>query len=162
MTGFMKINGDDVVSEPTAVPIAEFAALWGAKCAPGELPIRGDFPMEVLRPWIGNLLLMDVLDEGRDFRYRLVGTDLVEIVGRDLTGKVVSECEYDGGTEHVLSSFRKPVEMRGPVFRRGKVIWRSRKSYLDYESVHCPIQDADGAIVMTIGAQVYKDPFAAG
>ena len=160
MVGFSKGIGDDIVPEPKAAPIAEFAMLWSSNCDDAQIPLRTDFPMEVLRPWVGNLILMDVLDGGLDFRYRLIGTDIVEIVGRDLTGKQVSECDYDGGPEPILDSFRKPVERKAPVFRRGKVAWRARKSFLNYESVHCPLRAADGAIVMTIGVQVYSDPFS--
>ncbi len=149
----------DLVTEPRDAAISSFANLWLRKCDDDALPARSDFPTEDLRPWMGNLILMDVLEGGVDFRYRLVGTDIVAVVGRDLTGKLVSECNYDGGREHVLSSFKLPVDSRRPVFRRGKVVWRSRKSFLNYESVHCPLRTAAEGIGMTIGVQIYADPY---
>jgi len=151
----------DLVSDPEAEAIQSFAELWHSKCGDDSLPARSDFPAEELRPWMGNLILMDVVDDGRDFRYRLVGTDIVRIVGRDLTGRRVSECDYEGGRDHVLSSFNLPIEKRCPVFRRGRVTWRSRKSYLDYESVHCPLRTTGAAIDMTIGVQIYTDRYLA-
>jgi hypothetical protein len=39
--------------------------------------------------------MMDVLDGGKDFRYRLVGTTLVEGLGRDNTGKRLCELYGD-------------------------------------------------------------------
>ena len=42
-----------------------------------------------MRSWLGNLLLMDVVDGGSDFRYRLHGTQLVQLFGADLTGRLV-------------------------------------------------------------------------
>ena len=149
----------DLVTEPKQAAISSFADLWLSKCAGDMLPARSDFPTEDLRPWMGNLILMDVLNGGCDFRYRLIGTDIVTVVGRDLTGKLVSECDYDGGYEHVLSSFKLPIDRRCPVFRRGKVIWRSRKSFLNYESVHCPLRTTGDAVEMTIGVQIYMDPY---
>lgn len=101
---------------------------------------------------------MDVIDGGRDFRYRLVGTIMVEAVGRDLTGRLVSECDYSGNEDNVWASFRRPVESRGPVFRRGRMIWRRDRSWRTYESVHCPLASDGVAIDMTIGTQVYGEP----
>ena len=43
-----------------------------------------------LRRWLGRLQLLDVLDQGADFRYRLHGTILVDMYGRDLTGRQLS------------------------------------------------------------------------
>lgn len=40
---------------------------------------------------MGQLQLLDVIDGGQDFRCRLHGTLLVELFGRDFTGKCLSE-----------------------------------------------------------------------
>src|SRR5262245_53572554 len=64
---------------------------WSGKRDGVALPGRAAISPLEMRPWLGNLLLMDVVDGGRDFRYRLHGTQLVQLFGADLTGKLVGE-----------------------------------------------------------------------
>ena len=105
---------------------------------------------------------MEVIDGGRDFRYRLIGTTIVQGVGRDLTGRLMSECDYDIPREEVAESFRRPILARAPVFRRGRILWRADRSWRLYESVHCPLA-ADGVTIdMTIGVHAYTEPRRAG
>lgn len=153
----MEIHADqadsDIVDEPASKFVIDFTHLWRSMCRGDEIPARSDFPMDVLIPWLGHILIMDVVDQARDFRYRLVGTELVKTSGRDLTGKLISECDYDCDVQSVVSSFRKPVETRQPVFRRGPAVWQSRIDFLTYESVHCPLRGNSDDIAMTIGVQ---------
>lgn len=137
--------------------LAAFINLWASKCRLGQIPRRSDFPMDVLRPWIGQLVLMDVIDGGLDFRYRLIGTGIVTAVGRDLTGRLVSECDYEGELEKILACFRAPVREQRPVISRGRITWRPQKSFRAYENVHCPLRGEDSGIDMIIGVQNFHD-----
>ena len=67
-------------------------------------------------PWMGNLQLLEVLDDGTDFQYRLHGIHLVELVGKDLTGRRMTQLRGLG--EKLIPEYRKA--------------WRSRKAaYLE-------------------------------
>lgn len=150
-----KVDDVDLIEEPTQQKIIGFTELWRSKYRDGRFPSRANFDLDELTPWFGNILIMNVYGEGADFGYRLVGTNIVAGVGRDLTGKRVSESDYGGRTEHVMQSFRAPLIACGPVFREGRVIWRQGKDWRRYASVHCPLA-ADGKTVdMTIGVQLY-------
>jgi hypothetical protein len=46
-----------------------------------------------LKPALGSMLLVDVLNEGEDFFYRLYGTEIATRAGWDLTGKKLSEID---------------------------------------------------------------------
>lgn len=75
----------------------ELLAYWRSKAAAGKLPGRQDIdPIEMtaLLPWIG---LFDVTwEDGRPrFRFRLVGTAIVQRYGRDATGLWFEEA-YQG------------------------------------------------------------------
>lgn len=147
----------DIVETASMSLVQSFAELWFEKAkARDGLPFRDDFPIEDLHPWIGRIIIMDVLDGGKDFRYRLIGTKLVEANRRDLTGKRVSACDYDGGRENVVQSFLQPVIQRKPVFRRGTVTWNNDRSWFAYESVHCPLLKGGKSVDFTIGVQVLK------
>lgn len=146
---------DDREADAQSPEIRAFAELWLSKTLGDRLPARADLTIEELQPWLGRLLIMDVLDGGDDFRYRLVGTLIADANDRDLTGKCVSECQYDGHRDHVLASFRAPIETRGPVFRNGRMVWNPEKGWRRYESIHCPLATNGSDVDMTIGLHVY-------
>jgi hypothetical protein len=64
-------------------------AYWAGKRNGAALPGRAAINPLEMRAWLGNLLLMDVVEAGLDFRYRLHGTQLVQLFGADLTGRLV-------------------------------------------------------------------------
>ncbi len=55
------------------------------------LHIRADFDMLTLLPAVGNIMILDVLRDGFDARFRLYGTGVAAHAGRDWTGETVSE-----------------------------------------------------------------------
>lgn len=71
--------------------LSSLQAFWESKRKDGALPGRSDFDVLELWPWLGHLALVEVIDGGADFRYRLHGTTMVEILGMDLTGRRLSE-----------------------------------------------------------------------
>jgi len=64
--------------------------LWQTKCGDRMMPGRADFDVLELKDWLGNLILIDVLDGAAEFRYRLYGSVLASYYGRDLTGKLTA------------------------------------------------------------------------
>src|SRR5216684_4465983 len=64
--------------------------LWNTKCDGRLMPARLDFDVFELRDWLGNLMLIDVLDDASEFRYRLYGSVLAAYYNRDLTGKLTA------------------------------------------------------------------------
>lgn len=70
-----------------------------------------------LREALGHVALIDVVDGGADFSYRLYGTRIVERYGSDLTGRRVSET--DGGSyaaAFLMAIYRAVLTRREPVF----------------------------------------------
>jgi hypothetical protein len=64
--------------------------LWEAKRAAAPMPSRRDFTVEELGPWLGHLMLVDAIEAGRDYVYRVFGTRIADFFGHDLTGKRLS------------------------------------------------------------------------
>lgn len=79
------------------IPHARAQALlgwWSALPRRRRWPDWRDVEKVSLKPWMGWLVLYDVIDDGADFRYRLVGSEIAERSGFDLTGRLVSEAAY--------------------------------------------------------------------
>lgn len=71
------------------------------------MPDRADIqPSDLARllPWIG---IIEIIDSGRDFRFRLFGSGLVEWTGRDRSGELFSEVEPVPGSGQTTAELRK-------------------------------------------------------
>jgi hypothetical protein len=101
-----------VVTNPQLRTLAE---LWASKRRDDHLPCRSDFSDEDLRPWFGNLLMVDVVEGAHRFRFRLMGTSLVDAACRELTGKFFDEADISGYEPDVLDDYAEVVRSRAPV-----------------------------------------------
>lgn len=98
-------------SRPPEHPtIAFFRAYWKEKRAGRTMPSRADIRPAELKDNLGWLVLLDVLEGGADFRYRLLGTLVTQYFLREATGKTVTEAfapeTPNADRNAVLSVFR--------------------------------------------------------
>jgi hypothetical protein len=70
-------------------------ALWNRKRGARRMPDRADFTTDDLRPWMGEMHLLEVLENGRDFRYLVYGTDIGRYHDVEMTRRLVSEWPQD-------------------------------------------------------------------
>jgi hypothetical protein len=68
--------------------------LWDRKRGGRAMPYRADLTVADLRPWLGNLALIDVNAGGETFR--LCGTNLFARFGGDVTGKRLRDLRHSG------------------------------------------------------------------
>src|SRR5258706_15842064 len=77
---------------------------WQSKRNGRRMPSRADIvPAELTLP-LPLILLADVLDGGRDFRYRLLGTRLTPYFPKRATGKTFTEALAPFGEETVAAT----------------------------------------------------------
>ncbi len=107
---------------------------WQRKRNGDRLPGRQQFGMENLRPYLGWLCLLRVNPDRRDLVYSLIGTRIVEQVGRDNTGRAVSETLPPAALEIYMQLLEQPEPLR----TWGQVTWRNR-DYLHHESLLLPL-----------------------
>ncbi len=90
-------------------------ALWLAKRGARKLPARADIEVFELKPWLGWLSLLDVVDDGADFRFRVFGTALTERFGTDWTGRHLSEQSPEAQARS-FPAYRRVVASSEPDF----------------------------------------------
>lgn len=109
-----------VIHDSTALSaprLREAFHYWQSKLAGRAMPLRRDIdPVEIpkLLPY---LMLLDVLREPPDFRYRLIGTELCNISRRDYTGKRFSEVDGKGRGSVVWDNCEEVVRAKAPFSR---------------------------------------------
>jgi hypothetical protein len=94
MKGLYKLDGDKPFDGDPNSPANWLLSYWRSKRRPSLLPGRRHIdPVEIRRDILPDLYLMDVVPAHprRRFRYRLVGTRMAELGGRDPTGMFVDE-----------------------------------------------------------------------
>ncbi|MDF1735665.1 MAG: PAS domain-containing protein [Minwuia sp.] len=129
-------------------------ALWASRHSDGRLPARTDFDMASLRPYLGWLCLQRVTPDRSDMVLSLVGTKIVENVGRDSTGRTLSEILPAGVRNIAMQLLRYPRPLR----LWGAAAWR-RREYLRHEALMLPLAhdgiEVDQAMIL---AQFYRSP----
>ncbi len=151
-------RNSDVVARSNHPDVCAFADLWQARRQGRSIPDRAEFGIEDLVPWFGHVIIMDVIDGGTDFRYRMIGTQITRFLNRDYTGGTVLESNYGGARDKVIDTFRRPIVKSGPVFRHGYVAWAVDKTWRTYQSVHCPVTAFGSAgAAMTIGVLYFGE-----
>ena len=115
----------DIQEVPGGFPhlpdLTALLAHWRSKCQAGRLPARGDFPPAELRPWIGLVSLLDVSEDPRRFRWRLIGSRIVERTGRDRTGMWLDEIYSGAALRDFHRLFEKAVARREPLALSGSL-----------------------------------------
>ena len=66
-------------------------AYWQSKCDDGQMPSRRDIDPGEIRRLLAHIALVDVAMAGGGFRFRLVGTRVVQQLSYDPTGQDVAE-----------------------------------------------------------------------
>lgn len=117
-------------------PPRQLIALWQGKRADDGLPARGDFDWAELQPFFGWICIAEVAPARDDLRYRLIGSGIVEMVGRDVTGRLVSEVM----PAETLAIFRDLIASPRILRTHGAMQWRD-KEFIRHESLLLPLAD---------------------
>jgi hypothetical protein len=127
--------------------VRQFYEYWLAVAPPGRLPGRQHIAPEDLVPLLPRLWILDVFRDPLRFRYRLLGTDLVRSVGREMTGEWLDEAQPETVSNPLLRHrYRFIAETGRPTWRRGKTLWNRDPLHRLVENCIVPLA-ADGVIV---------------
>lgn len=137
---------------------AEVHAYWLAAGRPGALPARSDIdPGQLSRalPWI---ILYDVVGDGGDvsFRFRLIGTGIVERYGRDATGKLFEDVYEPEILVRQLAFFRGVVNRGRSAYSYGMLPVPDRR-HVNYHRLVLPLADDGVNVDMLLAVMAFDD-----
>jgi len=89
---------------------------WLSKRGDRAMPSRADIDPGEFRALLPHVLLVDVIDGGTNFRYRLVGTELEREFDRAVTGRVLGELVSGTYLDYMRSLYLSVVVEGVPVY----------------------------------------------
>jgi hypothetical protein len=112
----------------------------------GTLPhVKQIDPIE-LRPALGYVMLMDAVDGGCDFRYRLYGSFIASVSGFDMTGKLLSDLPASAYVrEFGIASYRAALQRREPVYTERSPVGAVQTT--SWQRIALPLVGDSGAVV---------------
>jgi hypothetical protein len=149
---------------PDEVPLAAHRALlawWSERAPPDGLPPAGLIAPDVLRAYLGRLIVLEPVAGGADFRYRLYGSIVARFVGTDLTGKLLSQTYAmgvwpDPVTRYYLATYRAALRARQPLYSFQKL--SGATTLYVWHRLLLPFADAAGAVSRLLLFTVPCDP----
>lgn len=142
---FSHVLDPDISDNPR---FQDLVAYWQAKRAGRALPLRKDIDPLELRPHLGSLVIIECLPGLADFRYRLIGTNIVDAYGRDSTGKTVCELYAADDPEYcafLLQVYAAVATLR--VMARLRATLRPvHKQFRLADSLLLPLDGGDGSV----------------
>ncbi len=143
------IEIDPAVAEPPA--LAFVRDYWTRRRGARAMPGRGDINPSDMKPYLPHILLADVIGNGDDFRYRVVGSRLQDYFAANPTGLLMSAALAPFGADTVnqtLGAYRMAVARKGPLRIRGTGAYFAQGSKT-FDALLAPLSD-DGADVNMI------------
>lgn len=133
---------------------------WTGLCDGDALPLTTDIDPIRMRPALGHVMLVDVIDGGRDFRYRLYGSLLAVVSGFDMTGRNLSSHGASANVrEFGLSVYRAAAIRKEPVFTSRKPV--GARYTVQWQRVALPLVNQAGAVVRFLACALPLSPSGA-
>lgn len=131
---------------------------WHSRRGDLAMPPRAELDPLHLPPrvWPYLVLMAVERDEGWRFRYRLIGTHVVDSLGRDSTGRYIHDVQSSDLYEDFVAGLKWTAENGKPLRSIGSASF-VEKEWLSFEAVNLPLSD-DGISVDKILMPVVYAP----
>ncbi len=104
-----------------------------------------------------NIYMADVIDGGRRFRWRLLGSDVITMAGRNATGRFFDELYKAEDYRNFTASFAAVVAAMQPMRSLGSFSFADR-SFIHFEALEVPLTQDGAAVDVILGiAAQYTD-----
>jgi len=119
-----------------------YAAWLGARGA-RRMPSRADMTPRVMRKFLSYVALAELVDEGKDFRFRVVGDGIANKQKLPLIGKTLTEVDQllPGFGTFLRNLYLRTVQQRDALAYRGAYVRAADRHPFTYEAVILPLGD---------------------
>jgi hypothetical protein len=131
-------------------------AYWIQKRGDRLLPSRRDIdPIEIPRKVLPNVQLIDVIDGGARFRYRLIGTATVDAYGEDFTGRYPDEMFPPTLRDFIHDIYGKVCTWKAPLFLKNRYV-TAKGFKLASKRIYMPLSDDDAQVRQIFGVLTFE------
>jgi hypothetical protein len=95
---------------------------WHGKCQGRAMPARRDIDPIEMKPWLGNLLLVEFPPDPMQYRIRLDGVNLVEFYSSSREGKGVEAMTSEEERRIVLPQYMTVLEEKQPAYYEAEFV----------------------------------------
>lgn len=135
--------------------LAALYTYWRSKHRGPLLPSRADIDPFELKPLLPHVLLIDVERPALQFRYRLVGTAIVHVVGSDPTGRRMDEVLPQRLVAPALRAYREAAVRRQAMRLAGR-FWQPARSHILWEAALLPLAADGNTVTMLFGGMTFR------
>jgi PAS domain S-box-containing protein len=130
-------------------------ALWLEIRGKRALPERRDFDLEIMKRWASHLSIAIVIPPDR-FLFRLFGTELTRVYGRDLTGSFLDELTPHDLWSVIIQHYREVVKTQQPLYAPISV--SNGRWYTEISRLLLPLS-GNGTVNFIMGADYKRERF---
>lgn len=135
-------------------------AYWQSKLGGRRMPSRKDIEPTEIPDLLANIVLVDVSHDPLDFRYRLIGTAIVERIAFDYTGKRFVELDHQQRGSRVWETAERICRERVPLV--SDIPYVGPDQWVrGYQDLYLPLSDDDEQVNMIMGIVEFLDSPAA-
>jgi hypothetical protein len=140
-------------SEMAAEPLQVLLEYWSTVRSRGALPLADTVDPLAMRRALGHVMLIDVVENGQDFRYRLFGSAIAAVSGFDMTGRLLSGHPASAYLrEFSLAFYRSTVLQGRSAFSRYALTGTTATA--QWHRVALPLADRSGQTVRLLAGTV--------
>jgi hypothetical protein len=136
-----------------------FYRYWNGARGGKSMPARSDVdPIDIPKDLLPNLFLVEVVDGGRRFKFRLAGTESTIASGRPMTGFHVDEVTPNRAyAEYVSNLYRRVMARKRPVLSVSN-FGQPKQEHRVTQRIMCPLSPDEDAVTMVISCQIFDVP----
>jgi len=145
--------GSFILPQGSAPKIRALFEYWQSIHPEAGLPGRQHLDPLDIPQLLPNIWMIDVTRDPLRFRFRLIGTEIVKFVGRDVTGLWLDEF-FEGYETSEASHAHRNCALTGvPSYRKGSVLFNPGQARFEAERLYLPLaqdgKEVDILLVMT-------------
>jgi hypothetical protein len=152
----------DIRGELSDPDLIQFYDYWASLCGGRPMPARKDIdPLQMPRGCLPNLMLIEVCQKPRRYRYRLVGTHVVGASGDDRTGRFFDEVGFFRIHQVVIQQYNHVVDTGQPLYSLEPFTNLSTGSNYEVDRLMLPLSsDGQRVDILTVLFQFKTGPHA--
>jgi hypothetical protein len=131
--------------------LASIHSVWQELASGRICPSRADVTPARLRGALPWSWMMDVIDDGNDYRFRFAGEQIVQFMGGRLAGSLVSSFRGRPFFDGMHAMFTACARAKGPIIAGPMQARHEGKEFLEIEVIALPLSDDGNSVANLLG-----------